>query len=210
MKKNFLTIIIALLFFSCQKTLEDFSDLKDLFAYLENPENGLAKEKTINNVRVKVKYLPSEYMMIKDNPGVLSDNKTVDSLMEGYNRNLYLLVSFEPATEQTGDVVYEGLSDYREYSQRMNNLNFKMDGQFFINDGKTKHYAVSAGFENVYSLKDSRELLLIFRNRDMFMELDRIDLVYEDNVFETGINHYVFMVQDIKKLPKINFEKLRI
>ncbi len=101
----------------------------------------------------------------------------------------------DPPDDSATDVVQRGIHSLEDYRERMTILNFRLDEAFFISLGDQKIYPTIVHMENTYGLTSGRIIHVVFGDpavrRAVQAGID-LDFVFDDPVFQTGINHFLF------------------
>lgn len=178
--------------------------MEDYLAWLNDSENGLMKERIINGLQIKVKYLPPEYLAVTDR----SSGKT-DSLKNYYSQSLTFLLSINPDQLNQKDVVYKDVNNYIDYKSRIYQLSFRLDELISVEIEDVRLKPVLTSFENVYGIKQGRDIIVVFTPADdrqsELLASGNIDFILNDEIFSTGISHFQFLRGDIENAPEIDF-----
>jgi hypothetical protein len=201
--------ILALCLTSCQG---DIRDMKSLYHWINDPEHGMIKSKNVNGLTITVKYLPAEFLALKEAKSIQPTGmKVYDSLLGAYKKSHTFLLSFGYEDNKTDDPMYNGLKDFSEFKQRAATLNFDMNELISIRTEHDEFRPVLASMENTYGLKSQRDIYLVFTDESPANALQKdeaLDFVFRDEIFQTGINHFVFQQDDLTGLPAINFNTI--
>ena len=176
-------------------------------AWFKDPDNGLTKEKIVNGYRLKIRYIPAEYLIYKELMGNQKANK--DSIAAYYKSNISLVLSISPVSidpkEGDRNIMYDGLEKFEEYKKRVFDLNFNMEQLVELQLDENTTLAPSIyNVENTYGLSRELNFNLVFSPNTAvkdFKKYEKIDIVLNDYIFETGINHFVFEKKELDQLP---------
>ena len=183
----------------------------DYMAWLDDLDNDIAIEKSVNGLKVKVKYIPTEYLVYQSLENNERINKPLrDSLIKLRESNLSFLMTIGPdkETESKGDVMYRGLQKYKDYVERSMTMNFDMQEYISLVTEDGEYRSVLSNMENVYSLKESRTMIIVFSpkiSKGDLSEAESYDFIYSDQLFELGILHFRFKKEDFNNIPEIKF-----
>ena len=212
-RKSFFSLLWPLLFglSACQERAASFKDVHELSKWMNNPKNGLVKTKSISGIKLTVRYLPAEYVAyqeLKDNENTSDAAK--DSVLALYKNNLTFLFSIGPDESYSSeiDIMRLGIGNYDEYSERALKLNFGMDEYVILKMGERKYQPVLSTLENVYGLSKQRNIYFVFAPEEPeadFRKNEKLDFVFDDEIFNTGISHFIFLSENIKKIPSLSF-----
>lgn len=197
---NFL--LLSLIVQSCEHRP---SSLKEYAAYIADPKNGLSKEKKVLDVKISVKFLPPSYLAFREAGAGREFLK--DSLFSLYKDGMAFLITISPIVNTRGnDIMYRGIHDFQEFKQRAYLMNFKINEYISMQGVDSKFFPLLHNMENTYSLENNRKIYVVFSKADISEILKKektIDLVFDDVIFETGINHFQFEKENIEKALSI-------
>lgn len=90
-------------------------------------------------------------------------------------------------------------------------MNFDMNEYVSIKTPTQEYRPVLTSMENTYSLKGQRNIYMVFTDDTAEAELMKapeLDFVFNDEIFQTGVNHFVFNQDDLQSMPIIKFENI--
>lgn len=205
--KSKVFLVFLILFISCQR---GFKDEESFLKWLSNRDNGFVKKASGNGFSLTMKYLPPQYLALLEAKKVDGVKTVNDDLYHGKLKQFKdartFLLTFEH-DEKGVDITKYGVTDMIEFKKRMNTLNFGMKEFVHLRGGDgIKHSPVLASFENIYEINNKKTFYIVF-SKDLIKDKDLkdLDVTYVDEIFETGISHFVFDKEKIDKLPKLNF-----
>jgi hypothetical protein len=184
---------------------------KDYFKWINNEDNGLVKSKYVNDVKISVKYLPPAYLAYEELSGnPYASKKVKDSLINYYSKSkaFLLTIGTDERKVKGMDIMYKDISDYNEYRTRSEFMNFEMDELISLNTHSSSFKPVLNTMENTYSTTNSRSIFLVFNGEELAKEFDHsesVDLVFNDDIFQTGVNHFVFEKKSLESIPNFIF-----
>ena len=187
----------------------DVTTVSGYLAWLNDPENGLTQTKYINGISLTAKLLPPEYLAYQE-ISQPSDQSARDSLVALYNKTIsFLLIIGSDERDKSGeDIMWAGTSGYEEYVERLLAMNFNLTDCLKMHIGEQEFLAHLSSAENTYGLGKSRNIIVTFTSDSQgqnFYTANEIDLVYTDEIFKTGINHFTFSKNDISNIPSFPF-----
>lgn len=205
-----LILLLFAIICSCSEQ-SSFSDPSEYFGFLNSPSNGLVMEREVNGVRFKARYLPPDYQAYIElsRKGNFSPEER-DSLIKYYSNSITFLLTASP-TEETGkknDIMYRGVNSYQEYHERAFQMNFGVENMVELLVDSVSYAPVLTNLENVYGLTEGRNILLVFAagtGNEQVKNSRKLDLVFTDALFDTGINHFVFDSKKIRQVPGLKF-----
>ncbi len=189
-------------------------DPAEYFAWLNDPDNGLIKQKRINGLLLTVKYLPADllaYQDCKNNKSYTPAQK--DSLIKSYSNTMTFLLTVAPdetdSTSVIKDVMYYNLENQEEFQHRAETMNFEMEKYVELKTSDSLIYSpVLTNMENTYSLTNGRNITCVFapmKNKEEFKKVKEFDFVWDDAIFQSGLNHFVFDNNSIFSSPRLKF-----
>lgn len=178
-------------------------NINEYISWCENPENGLINSKQIGNFNYSAFYKPLNYLALKEinytEPFVKSK---FESAFKEYGNMQY--VSFRITdTKGNQELLKSSIRNESEYYARLEYLSFKMQQDFKLIDGKDTLPCTLYHFERVYGLAPYATFVLGFpesKNKDSDKQI-----VYEDNLFNSGIIYLTFNKDVLSNLPKLKF-----
>lgn len=202
--KQLLYTPLLLLFIlgGCSTQIESPAELE---AYLNTASNGFVQKKMVNNFVLTARLLPPEYLAWSASEGnVQQYHKKLEE--QGNSIAFLFTVGLEDKPEIQGkDVSYYNVHNEAAYKERQYLLNFGLSEAFELSVKGQSFAPAIYNFENTYSLSSSRVINLVFvPDKSSLQSLKVVDLIYTDPVFDTGINHFQFNIQELK-VPKLNF-----
>jgi hypothetical protein len=207
MKRSLLRIVLfcSLLFVKVSCSRSELNEA-NYYKYLNDPENGLIQVKEANGFRLEMKYLPPDLQAFNElsrgNEEI--DHKRFDSVIKQYENGFTFLLSIsDPEINPGEDIVQYGIFNEQEFKRRFNELHFNIDSHIWISDDSAKVPPALSMLESTFELSGPKTFYLVFEKSEI--KTKRIDVVFKDAFFDTGINHFIFKTEDINNLPKISF-----
>jgi len=194
-------------FISCSKTV--ISDKKEYLSYLANPENGLTIEKVVTGLKMKIRYMPEDYLVYNNVKEMVNcTSRYKDSIAETYHHSLTFMVNIGPDENENFDLTRLGISSYGEFAERIEEMTFNSQNWFALTSGGKLYTPVLTKMENVNALEKSRDFIVVFNstlNSPNDITKNDMIFIYTDDLFHTGVHKFQFNTEDIKKLPKFKF-----
>ena len=192
----FLTLVATCV--SCNTTIDSPAEL---YRWIHDEDNGFVKARSINNIVLVAKYLPPEYLALQE----LRSEDTLDmerfhELKEEYADSKTFLLTIAPR-DGFGDVMYYGVQNQKEYEDRFRQLNFHVDDLLALRIGTQRLRPVLHTMENTYELTKEKSIYLVFSSDVAWDNAQKMDLVFDDRLFETGISHFVFNQEELELPP---------
>ncbi len=208
MKINALILVFCLFLFSCQK---EFNNIGEFLQWIEEPENGLVKEKNINGFKIKMKYLPPEYLVSQElSYSEKHDQQDIVSIYSYYSNNRTFLLSITHPIERgtNPDIIISSSDNYSDYAGKYMNLSFGLNSIIKINGENNVYHPILASMEQTTSIKGGRTFYIVFADvneTDELLKEEMLDIVFDDEIFNTGISHFRFSKKDIDNIPDFKF-----
>lgn len=208
---NFFIGCIILLLFVTVSCNTHIKDEPNYLKWMNNPKNGLFVKKLSGDKELVLKYLQPEYLSYNN----LKDNKnfkSFDSLVAIYKQSPAFLLTIKNIGEaEDQDIMYEGVGDYAQYSSKVLTASFDMAGNIKLRTNSGQTYSpVSVKMEDTYSLLKQRNFYILFSTtgNELFENCTTWDIEYDDELFNSGIHHFIFDVKNINKKIFLDFVKL--
>lgn len=214
----FLAILIAS-FFSCNNSTENseqaniISDAgvkvanissqellpKTFVQWIQNPENGLRKEKTIDDMVFSAQYKPYEYIVCMEERTEEIEDSILKSKMNELNEMQYFDFKMMLKEEQKELLKYK-ITSQDEYDKRVKYFAFQMQQDIQLIEGNDTLSCELFHFERAYDLSPSAVFLLAFPKTTYAG--DKTLVVY-DRIFNKGYIKFNFNNSQLQNLPKI-------
>ena len=204
-----LLFIVSALLFNCSG-MKSFDSPDAMFKWINDPENGLKKGYENNGVKIEVKYLPAEYLSWQQINDEGVDAKKMDSLTKSNKNSRVFLMTISPGKDASGDIMYKDLGSVSDFKNRALSMNFDMSAYVEIKANQEVFKPVLASMENTYSTTTNRTIYLVFSDETKDRKLlssDELDFVFNDELFNTGVNHLVYKKKEIDNIPALAFLK---
>lgn len=208
MNRFFVILFFGALLQACSG--KKVSNAEDYSMYLNNEANGFKKSKKVGDMLISVKYLPVDFLALKDLDSD-KNKKKYDSLINSYKSSTTFLLSFQTIKGQSGeDVMTKGIENFEQYVERTMTLNFDLESKTKIVVNNKEYTPVLSSLENTYGLSKSRNVYLVFADPSLNKELanaNRVDFVYSDDLYNVGILHFGFDKKLLdKNLPQVDIK----
>ena len=183
----------------------EITEQQEYYRWLNNGDNGLLQEKYANGFRLAVKHLPAEYLVYRELEGKDYNQSDVDELMKSYANTLTFMFTVAPDERKAKgrDVVMYEVFDKQDYKVRVQDLNFHLDEYVELQAGDETLPTLLHTMENTYGLGKHRNFIMVFGKPEG--EPSKLDFVFNDAVFDTGISHFVFDREALAQVPAIGF-----
>lgn len=209
MKQCICFFVLCTVLLSCSK--QQVNSVAEYSKWINNPDNGLIVTRKINGLKISVKYLPSDYLVYKemqDDNGAIKNQ--LESLKNEYENSITFLMTISPDEDKgnKNDIMFDGITNYKEYSERLLSLNFEIDKNITLKTGNIELKPVLSALENTYGLSKGRNIVFAFAptkiEKQEIENSAEFDFMYSDDLFQMGLMHFNFTKKDLKNLPLIS------
>lgn len=193
-----LTLLTAIIW-SCGRKL----DKEAYTAFIQEPKNGLIKEKTINGIDMKVWYKPTDLLVQQHIGSERGNNNLIDSLREHYGQYLYFVLSMSKSNQE---VLNHLAGNKSNFGAMVNQLAFGMGEKVtLIQNQEDTLQLADFHYARMYGVSSSTDILFAFKNKGM---KSKGELVFHLRDFGllTGNTKYRFHIKDINNIPELRFK----
>ena len=159
-----------------------------------------SKSKIINGLIFQVDYLSPSVLAQRQLGNTITDSE-LNQFVDTYKHSLNFQITITADENYyQGDVMYLGVTDYEAYKERVLDMNFNLSEWIELNYNGKIYKPVLAEMESSYGISNRRKIQLAFASEDFDFEraeTGAVDLIYEDQHFNTGINHYPFNISKL-------------
>ncbi len=170
----------------------------DYVSWVEDTQNGLKVEKTIEDFTYTLQFKPLEYVALMElkNDSILANElkKTIDN----YSDLQYY--TFRISAPGEGEFLKKKLGSTDEYYHRIQYYSFEMQNDLKLIDGKDTLDCALFHFERVYGLAPYATFVLGFPPSE---SMNNKTLFYDEKVFGTGKIYLTVQLKNYKKLPSV-------
>lgn len=171
-----------------------------LTSYIQDPSNGVAKEKKINDIAFKAYYQPSDFLVLQElNSQGKKDSVTLAAIKQKYAPYRYFKLDI---SKNNKEVIRE-LGGQARYSEMLSVLAFNMNQYIdIITANKDTIKMVDYAFQQTYGMGSANSLMVVFPT-DKLKDLEKYTLNIYECGFQTGDIRFEFTEKDIKKVPAL-------
>lgn len=174
----------------------------ELVKWVEDPDNGLRREKTINEFGIMAQYKPLSYIICNEAKGITLTPDEYAKREAELSGLEYFQVRLKSANP---DPLLSGGGDQNIYHQRNNFLMFGQKDYVYLLRGEDTAYCAMYHFVNYQGLAPYADILLAFKSDTTESSSDR-ELVYDDQVFGLGPVHFTFTDNEIASVPQLELK----
>jgi hypothetical protein len=164
---------------------------KEYVKWIETPENGLKKNKTVEGFYYEIQYKPVAYIVIKKN----SDSITV----KDYEALHY--IDLELSHKDFPELMKLGLEQQEDYYHRLKYYSFDIQNDLTLIDGQDTMKCVFSHFERTYGILPYIKIVAAFE-KSKKQGGDKT-FSYTDKIFNKGIINLKIKEKALKNIPKI-------
>ncbi len=201
MKANrFLFVLLFFpLLFSCKKKM----NMNEFASWVESGQYPHIYSKSIAGYTFQLKYIPSDYMAIKN---LIDNDIAVDSftdLRKKFSNAQYMILRISRNDHK--DLLKVISENQQEYTQMVNYFSFEMGDKIYAINGHDTLNSSFFHYERNYSLSPYNTFIVEFENHAIEDSLNKDDLVFvlEDDQLSVGTVKIVIPKKDIASIPEI-------
>ncbi|HPI85880.1 MAG TPA: hypothetical protein PLR01_05870 [Bacteroidales bacterium] len=176
-------------------------NVKDYVQWIQDPDNGFKKEKTINNLTFSAQFKPYEYIVcLEEKKDILPDSLVRRKVGELKDMQYYdLKISLK---EFAGELLKYQLTSSQQYTERVNYFAFGMQHDIHLVEGTDTLACELYHFERTFDAAPTSTILLGFHISNQ-KTAENKTLLFYDRTFNTGLIKFTFRTQELKNLPKL-------
>lgn len=188
-------IIVSILFLGCSGKIQHVSE-KELKAYVTDPRNGLLKSTVTGGTVIEVIYRPRD-LIIAQNAG------TGMVLWMEEERKLDSLDYFVLRLSRNGGEIQSALaSDAVKFNRAIAYLSGGIQNDIYLLSGSVTFAPEQVIFVPTFGSAGATSVMLVFRS-SLSARSGDFSIVFEDAVFGTGSNEFVFSSDRIRSVPRL-------
>lgn len=190
-------VTLVALTFSCNESVPVVNSPEELHAFVNDPTNGLKKEKEIGSVELTLSSRPNDLVVQQFLRGDKSAN--IDSLRNRLNQYLYFVLDIS----NEGKDVLSSQRGSASYMETLSNISFNLRKYIYLKSGKSESELIDFNFPRLYGMSTSTSVLLVFKAQEIKEE--EFEIVVDDLGLGIGRQRFQFDQKDIKNTPKLDF-----
>jgi len=181
--------------------------------WVNKEENGLIRTKTIQNVKLTAKFLPSELLAYREWITLESSHIPFDSIVNEYRQAAVFQFTMEAdkLDKKYGSLMYYEAFSQEDLSYRINLLSFQIESFLSLRDGENKYFPVLSHFEGFDQIGNKitfqASFILSDFDQERFAKISH-DVVFsfDDPIWGLGTNHFEFKRKDLHRIPKLKLD----
>ncbi len=194
-------LIVCLFATSCNNT--SFSSEIALLNFIQNPENEYSQSKTVNGIRYRLQYRPTDLLVRQDLGNQQATKDQVRMLREKYNKYIYFNLSM---SKKNQELLNTKAGNKNEFGAMVNQLAFGMNEKvhLFTKDKDTIPL-IDFIYPRMYGMSKSTTILFVYpRNRKTTEE--ELNFSIEDLGFYTGEVKFKINAKQFNNEPQLSFK----
>lgn len=206
MKMSGITYCLMCLLLAGCGGVKETRDLGDVYRFVNDPENGLVREKVVKGLKLKARWIPASqlaYIDYKDSGGLESR----DQLMADKAKQVCIVLSLTPTGVGETDLMKVNIPGQAAYADRMVNLNFHLGEEARLIAGENVFYPAGYHLENTYGLTKDRDIHFVFAPEawEVSGPPEEFTFEFNDPEFGTGTHLFKFRRKDMEQAPQLIF-----
>lgn len=184
--------ISAIVLPSCRAPI---TDRNELVSYINDEANGLKQSRHLSDLNIAMTYMP--WQMFKAGSSASVTKKS--EMLQLQNKLFFVLNLSAHGKEYLRQLPYD------KYSEMVQVLSFRMNGftELIPDDGKPIE-PQSVLYQQTYGLSKADNILITFDQGNLLQQKE-ITIRIGEFGLNTGNLNFKFNINDINKIPKINF-----
>ncbi len=177
----------------------------EMVNWVEDQENGLLQQKTIDDLSFSALYKPAQYMSIVElhKMKVDIDSGKFEQVQQSYKGMEYF--TYKISTDKTNDELLKyKTSSSDEYYQRLEYYSFKAQNDFYLIAGKDSLPCKLFHFERTFGLTPVLTFVLGFQGERK--PAQDLTLVYNDKIFSNGLIKLNFGLESLSSIPAVTIK----
>lgn len=174
----------------------------DYMAWVRNDDNGLRVEKVIDQYTFSLQYKPFEYEALQELGPAKATRSSVEAKRAMYDSTQYFTLHIKSGNHQE---VLNTNGNALEQAQWLEYFMGPAQDDILLVDGKDTLPCILYHFERSYNLDNGNAIVLGFEKTSRSHTGDK-EIIYNDQVLETGPVHFTISQAAIQKIPQIRYE----
>ena len=194
-----LIVTVAIFSFTLFKKKSHVTE-KELYAYVKNPDNGLMKEQTKDDVKFVVYYKPSDLLVAQDKNSKQAQQPPSDVKM-AYSDYYYFVINLSKDNQE----LEATLLTTTDFGKAIQELAFGMNKHISIITSEQDTIELATYlFPRMYGSTGSTSFICAFEKKDI-EKSKNFDLVFYHPLIVESPVRFNYITQDIENTPGIKF-----
>ncbi|MBC7412326.1 MAG: hypothetical protein H7331_07720 [Bacteroidia bacterium] len=170
--------------------------------WIQNSENGLKKEKKIDEISFSLQHKPTDYVICQEeqtntiSPQVLKSKRAELNDMEYYDFKIIL-------ANGEGELLKHNLESNDQYDKRVKYFAFEMQKDIAIVQNNDTIPCALFHFERAYDVSPFSTFLLGFAKQKNDTKYNEKTFIYHDKVFKKGIIKFTYTHNELHNIPQL-------
>jgi len=206
--KKIIIILLLSSMFACERGTPSELEYSGYQKWLSEYKQDFNKSRATSLLTVSGKYLDSDLLAYQEYSNLEEGvNISLDSLKSSYQCGLSFKITLK-ANDKTTNLLNYQISDYNDYKERINFLNFKIDQFIQLTDGQNSYKPTLGHFEGYNELSNKLVFNLVFNPEsyncgEFSATAGNYKLTFDDPYWNSGINHFTFDTKKLKNIPDL-------
>jgi len=174
---------------------------KEYVQWVQDPDNGLKREKIIDDLIFSVQYKPGEYIICREQRQAQLQAGLVKQKLAGLNGMQYYDLTIKMKSGE-GELLKQGLASVEQYDQRVKYFAFAMQNDIQLVEGNDTLPCSLFHFERAYDITPQATFLLGFPVNENTSKEDKTLIIY-DKTFNSGLIKLTFPINRLNNLPRL-------
>lgn len=195
------TILVLTVAFSLSNCAKEEMQPAELVQWVQAPENGLRKTKTLNGVQFTIQYQPLDFTVANEikQQAIREDQYLRRKAALGDLQRFHLTLD---VAEGSTDIMHFGAGNERAYQDRLHYFSFGLRHDIQLECDGTRYPCKLFHFERSYDIGTHRNFVLGFAVPNTSDSKD-LTIVVDCKPFATGPLKFKIRKEDIQRIPKI-------
>ncbi len=181
---------------------KSFDTSKELWAYLNETENGYRHTKNINGMACSLTYKPTD-LLVQQALGERYDIDDVKRLRKKYGKYLYFDLSLSADGQE---ILNQKKGNQTEFGIMVNQLVFGMNQKVnLITQARDTLLLLDYVYPRMYGMGKSADMLLVYEYSQEHLNQEYLRFTLEDIGLGTGEIAFKLATEKIRNQPKLTF-----
>lgn len=191
-------LLVLVILLGCGKSILSIVEYEK---WIRNPVNGLVKERVVSQVKYKLTFQPTDWLLAKATR-LNYTNLEVDKIKGDYSNVLSFTMDITSENEEVS-MLKLNLDNQSEYYTRLNYYSNLFQQDVYVVEGFDTLPCRFAHMEQSYNASPFNTITIEFLRTTKEVEYQDIYLVYYDRIFNTGLIKFHFKGGDLNDIPDL-------
>lgn len=202
-RRKAINLFFILIFLSLIACNNNRVSPKDFVNWVDSGENGLIKEKEVNGYKIISKFIPAQYVAVKETyiENKEFDKSTYQKKLNELNSQYYIYLQISP-TSGNQSTLRSNLKDASEYYYRIEYFNFLAQNDLYlITNDDTLNCSLS-NFENNFEINPFNNWQISFEKPAKPLTGDLV-FMWDDQALGIGRIRFTYNLKELNNIPTI-------